>query len=197
MIELNAHAPGWQHVQQKAATAQVGDLPDGAGKEIVGVLPIDDAGGALEFTQTVKPVSQGLRFEYDVRVAQTVTVNGLQVSINIPTTLYSGKELLIGRPDQDPEYGSFPQEPNPNNFTVWSGEGERVEVARGTPQAVAARLRAVTDVVVQDLRQWEHEVFEIRFPAIMEAGGRELTTDDRFHLDFVVTFAAPVNIAGP
>jgi len=197
MIELNAHATGWKHVPQAEATAQVSDLPNEAGKRITGTLPIDDAGGALRFTQTVKPISQGLQLEYDVSVAQTVRLNGLQVSVCLPTARYAGKELLIGQPDRDPEMGSFPQEPNPQNFQVWSGEGERVEAARGTPDAVAARLRAVTDIVVQDLRQWKHETFEIRFPAIMEAAGRELSPDDRFHLDFIVTFAVPVKLTGP
>ncbi len=196
MIELNAHASGWKHVPQASATAQVTDLPNGAGKRITGTLPIGEVGGALSFTQTVKPIAQGLQLEYDVSVAQTVTLNGLQISICLPTARFAGKELLIGQLDRDPEYGSFPQELNPQNSQVWSGAGERVEAARGTPEAVAARLRAATDIIVQDLRQWKHETFEIRFPAIMEGGGREVTPNDRFHLDFTVTFAAAVKLAG-
>lgn len=198
MIELNAHATGWKHVPQAEATAQVSDLPNRAGKRITGTLPIGDAtGGALRFTQTVKPIPQGLQLEYDVSVAQTLRLNGLQVSVCLPTARYAGKELLIGQPDRDPEVGSFPQQLNEQNSQVWSGEGERVEAARGTPEAVAARLRAVTDIFVQDLRQWKHETFEIRFPAITEDAGREVSQGDRFHLDFMVTFAAPVKLTGP
>jgi len=197
MIELNAHATGWKYVPQADATAQVSDLPNQAGKRISGTLPIDGAGGALSFTQTVKPIAQGLQLEYDVSVAKTVRLNGLQVSVCLPTARFAGKELLIGQPDRDPEIGSFPQQPNPQSFQVWSGQGERVEAARGTPEAVAVRLRAATDIVVQDLRRWEHETFEIRFPAIMEDAGREVTPDDRFHLDFTVTFTAPVKLTGP
>jgi hypothetical protein len=196
MIELNAHGTGWKHVPQAEAMAQVSDLPDGAGKRITGTLQIPDtAGGPLRFTQTVKPIPQGLQLEYDVSVVRTVRLNGLQVSVCLPTARFAGKELLIGRPDREPEMGSFPREPGEQTFQVWAGEGERIEAARGTPEAVAARLRAVTDIIVQDLRRWEHETFEIRFPAIMEDGGREVAEGDRFHLDFIVTFAAPVKLA--
>jgi len=197
MFELNAHATGWQHVPQAQATARVSDLPDGTGKRIEGTLPVDAAGGVLQFTQTVRSTPEGLQFEYNVNVNQAVKVNGLQLSVCLPTARYAGKELFIGQPDRDPQIRSFPEQLNEQNFQVWSGEGERVEVARGMPEAVAVRLRAATDILVQDLRRWEHETFEIRFPAIMEDGGRELTPDDRFHLDFIVTFAAPVRVAGP
>ena len=198
VVDLNAHAAGWRNVSQTEATAQVSDLPDGAGKRIEGTLTIDAAtGGALRFVQTVKPVADGLQLEYNLSVVQPVKVNGLQVSIGLPTARYGGKELLIGQPDRDPQIRSFPEQMNEQNSQVWSGEGERVEVARGTPDAVAVRLRAATDILVQDLRRWQHETYEIRFPAIMEDGGRELTAEDRFHLDFTMTFAAPVRIAGP
>ena len=198
LVELNAHAAGWRNVSQEEATAQVSDLPDGTGKRIEGTLTIDAAtGGAFHFVQTVKPVADGLQLEYNVSVVQPVKVNGLQVSIGLPTARYGGKELLIGQPDRDPQIRSFPEQMNEQNSQVWSGEGERVEVARGTPEAVAARLRAATDILVQDLRRWQHETFEVRFPAIMEDGGRELTPEDRFHLDFTMTFAAPVTVFGP
>lgn len=198
IIDLNAHAPGWKNVTQAEGTAQVSDLPNEAGKRITGTLPVPDSGGGLlRFTETVKPVPQGLQFEYDVSVAQAVKLSGLQVSVSLPTARFASKELLIAQPDGEPEGGTFPQESNEQNSQVWSGEGERVEVAKGTPEAVAVRLRAVTDILIQDLRRWKHEVFEVRFPAIAEDAGREVTPADRFHIDFIVTFAAPVKLTGP
>jgi hypothetical protein len=197
MVELNAHGAQWKHAPQATASATVTDLPGGAGKRVVGTLPIPNTEGALRFTQTVKPIPQGLQFDYEVSVGQSVRVSGLQVSVNLPAARYAGKELLISRPDAEPDLGTLPTLASDQLFQIYSGEGERVEVAKKTPDVVAAQLRAVTDILVQDLRRWQHDVFEIRFPAIMEDGGRDLTPDDRFHLDFTLTFAGPVKITGP
>lgn len=197
-IDLNAHGVGWKNVPQTEAKAQVSDLPDQAGKRVTGTLTIPDAtGGVLRFTETVKPVPQGLAFEYDVSVAQALKLNGLQVSLSLPASRYAGKELLIGQPDREPDVGTFPLQMNDQNSQVWSGEGERVEVGKGTADDVSVRMRAVTDILIQDLRRWQHDTFEVRFPAIMDDAGRDVTTTDRFHLDFIVTFAAPVKLAGP
>ncbi len=58
-------------------------------------------------------------------------------------------------------------------------------------------LRAPADVVIQDLRQWERDVFEVRFPAIMEDPGREVFAGDRLHLDLTVTLTEAVETSGP
>jgi hypothetical protein len=197
MIELNAHAPGWVYAAQSTATAQGTDLPAGSGKRVSGTLPIPNAKSGLTFVESVKAIPQGLQLEYDVTAAQTVRLAGLQVSVNLPTSRYAGKGLLIGQPDQDPESGTFPTQGSDQSFQVWTGSGERVEVGRGTTDAIALRLRAATDLLVYDLRKWQHDLFEIRFPAIMEDGGRDVTPEDRFHLDFTITFAMPVKIVAP
>ncbi len=197
-IQLNAHGPGWQYAPQVSATARVSDLPDQAGKQFVGTLPVPNTdGGALEFTETLRPLPQGVRLEYEVGVTQAMKLNGLQVSICLPVAQYAGKELVIARPDSDPRVATLPQEQRENTFQVWGGEGAKIEVAKGTDQAITIELRAAADVVIQDLRQWDQPTFEIRFPAIMEAPAREVAVEDRFHLDLTVTFAAPVQLAGP
>jgi hypothetical protein len=80
---------------------------------------------------------------------------------------------------------------------LWSGEGAKIEVAKDTDEAVTIELRAAADVIVQDLRQWDRPIFEIRFPAIMQEEGREVAAEDKFHLDLTVTFASPVKLEGP
>ena len=197
-IELNAHGPGWLHAPQKSATAEVSDLPDQAGKRFVGVLAIPDTeGGAIRYTESVKTLSQGLQLEYHLTMTETMRLNGLQVSVNLPVAQYSGKEVLISRLQDDPELVGLPQEQQQGKFQVWSGQGAKIEVAKGTGEAVTLELRAATDVVVQDMRKWDNPVFEIRFPAIMEDPGREVPAGDGFHLDLTVTFAAPVQLEGP
>jgi len=197
MIELNAHGPNWQHAPQASAAAEVSDLPDEAGKQFTGTLPIPNAGGgALRFTESVKPLPQGLHLEYDIGVTAALRLNGLQFSICLPVAQYAGKELAIPSAEGETQLVGLPEEQR-QNFQVWGGEGAKIEVAKDTDEAVTVELRAATDVVVQDLRQWERPIFEIRFPAIMEDQGREMTAEDNFHLDLTVTFAAPVKIEGP
>lgn len=190
MIELNAHGPDWKHAPQETARAETADLQAGPGKRVSGTLPVPNTdGGALNFVQTVVPLPQGLKLGYDVEVAKTMKLNGLQVSILLPTRRYAGKELAISDPDRDDiETATLPEEQKGESFQVWSGAGATIEVAKGTPVAATLSLIASADVVVQDLRRWERQVFEIRFPAIMEGEGREVTPEDRFHLDLTVTF---------
>jgi len=198
MIELNAHGTDWTHASQESATAQASDLPDHAGKRFVGTLPIPTAAGAaIQFTETVKALAQGLQLEYDVGVTAAMKLNGLQLSVNLPVGQYAGKDLTVPQVEGDPEVVTLPQEQKENGFQVWNGEGARIEIAKDTADAITVELRAPTDVVVQDLRQWEHDIFEIRFPAIMEGGGRDVAADDRFHLDLTVSLPASVKLQGP
>jgi len=198
MIELNAHGPDWQHAPQDSATAQVSDLPNRGGKRFVGTLPIPNTdGGAIRFTESVKPLPQGLQLEYDLEMTKAMKLNGLQLSICLPVAQYAGKTVVVTRPDGDPQVATLPEEQKEQTFQVWGGEGARIEAAKGSEEAVTIELRAATDVVIQDLRQWESPTFEIRLPAIMEDQGREVTADDRFHLELTVTFAAPVRLEGP
>lgn len=196
-IELSAHGPGWQHAPQTSATAQASALPDAAGTRFAGTLPVPATdGGIVGFTETVTPLPQGLRLEYDVSMTAAMKLCGLQVSVNLPVAQYAGKELLASEPRGEPQIVGLPLD-QPQNFQLWSGQAAKVEAAAGTDLAVVIELRAATDVIVQDLRQWEGQVYEIRFPAIMEGEGRDVAAGDRFHLDLMVTFAAPVTLAGP
>lgn len=195
-IELNAHGPGWKHAPQNTATGEITDL-GAAGKRVTGTLPIPNTeGGAIQFTETVRPVSKGLQLEYEVSIAKAMRLNGLQLSLNLPVAVYKSKEVLLIHPEADMRTVLLPEE-QPDNFMLWGGEAARIEIARDSADAIALELRAAADVVIQDLRQWEHQIFEIRLPAIMEEQGREVTTDDKFHLDVIVTFAAPIKLIGP
>jgi hypothetical protein len=197
-IELNAHGPNWQYAAQASATAEATDLPDGAGKQFVGTLPIPNTdGGTLRFTESVKTLPQGLQLEYEVGAAATARLNGLQLSVCLPAAQYAGKEVLIPQADGESQIVGLPQEQKEQKFQLWAGEGAKIEVAKDTDEAVAVELRAAADVIVQDLRRWDRPTFEIRFPAIMEDQGREVTAEDKFHLDITVTFASPVKLAGP
>lgn len=198
MIELNAHGPGWQHAPQASATASSSVLADQAGKQFVGTLPIPNTdGGAIQYTESVTALPRGLKLEYDVSMTRAMKLNGLQVSICLPVARYAGKEVLIGQPEGEPQIVGLPQEQQERTFQVFAGEGAKVEVAKGTDEAVTMELRAATDVLIQDLRQWERPVFEVRFPAIMEGQGRDVGAEDKFHLDLTVTFGAPVKLEGP
>lgn len=189
MIELNAHGPGWQHAPQKSATVRVSDLPQGAGKQFIGSLPVPNTGGgAVTFTQTVKTTAGGLSLAYDVGMSRDMELNGLQVSVLLAVEQYAGKEVAISHPERELEIVTLPEKQEGEGFQVWYGEGAKIEVARGTPEAITLELLAPADLVIQDLRRWEHPVFEIRFFAIMEEPPREVTAEDKLHLDLKVSF---------
>jgi hypothetical protein len=197
-IELSAHGSGWEHAPQKTASAETSDLPGAAGKRITGVLTIPKTAGAtLRYSESVKALPQGFELTYDLSSTAATKLSGLQFSVNLPVTQYAGKEVLISRLGDEPDLVGLPQEQQKGTFQLWSGQGARVEVAKGTADAVTIELRAATDVVVQDLRQWNNPVFEVRVPAIMEDPGRDVAAGEAFHLDLRVTFAAPVTLAGP
>lgn len=195
VIELNAHGPQWKHAPQSTATAVASDLPNQGGRHFIGTLPIPNTeGGVLRFTETVQVTATGLHLEYDVAVVKALKLNALQLSLELPTTVYAGKELTLSRLEGEPDIVGFPAE---QNFSGWGGEAARVEVAKGTPEAIALELRAATDVMIQDLRAWQQQTYEIRFPAVTNDQGQDLTPEDRFHLDLNVTVAGPLKLVGP
>lgn len=197
-IELNAHGPGWQHAPQDSVTGEVRALPDEDGAEVTGALAIPNTdGGALEFIETVRPLPQGLRLEYDVSVTQAMRLSGLQFTVNLPVARFGGDEVIIRQPTGDPKIAGLPAEQGDTWAQLWRGDGSTIEVAGDTDRAITVQLRAATDVVLQDLRQWDQESFEVRFPAIMEDPGREMSEDDRFHLDVTITFAGPLTLVMP
>ncbi|MCK5804421.1 MAG: hypothetical protein KAI66_16405 [Lentisphaeria bacterium] len=199
-IEINAHGANWTHAPQKGAKAEVGDLPEQAGKCFTGILPIPNTeGGSIRYTETVRTLSQGFRLEYELTMTKAMKLNGLQLSINIPVAKYAGKEVVVSQvQDDEPKLVGLPKEqPEEGRFQLWSGQGAKIELAKGTPEAITLELRAETDVIIQDLRQWEQPVFEIRFPAIMEASGHAVAAGDRYHLDITITFAGPACLKGP
>jgi len=197
-IDLNAHNADWEYASQKDSKDRVSDLPGRAGKQFEGAFEIPDTeGGAIRYTQKVRALSEGLEVEYDLVTSKTMKLNGLQVSISLPTTGYAGKETLISQLGRDPAFVGLPKEYREGRSQLWTGEGAKVELGKGTDVAVTVALRAATDVLIQDLRQWQSPFFEVRFPAITDPAGRDLPAGTRFHLDITVTLAGPVRLVGP
>jgi len=196
--DLNAHGPKWTHASQKDARAKASDAAD-TGKRLAGVLTIPNTdGGTIAYTQTVTPLSQGFRLEYDLTMTKTMKLNGLQLSVNVPVDKYAGGEVLVSEIHDDmPDLVGLPQEHQRGRFRLWSGQGAKIEIAKETPDQITLELRAATHVVVQDLRQWDQQIFEVRFPAIMEETGREVAEGDRFHLDLTITVPTPVQLKAP
>jgi hypothetical protein len=197
-IELNAHGAKWTHAPQANANMTASELPNKEGKRFVGELPVPETdGGAIRFTETVKPLSQGVRLDYDLSMSKEMKLNGLQFSLNLPVETFAGKEVVVSQLHADPKLVGLPKEQQETRYQLWSGQGAKIEVAKDTPEAITIELRASTDVVIQDLRRWEHPIFEVRFPAIMQDPGRPMRAGERFHLDLTVTFASPVQLQGP
>jgi hypothetical protein len=199
MIELSAHGPGWVHAPQESATASFAQAPGSGARRITGSLPIPGSdGGAIDYTQTVSALPQGLRVRYELAMTKAMRLNGLHLSILLPVETHAGSEVMISQPHGDPDIAGLPEEqPEAGSAQLWTGSGSLVEVGKGAADMVTAQLRAATDVIIQDLRQWEHEIFEVRFPAIMDGEGRDVSAEDGFHLDITIGFNAPLTVEGP
>ncbi len=194
-LDLNAHGSGWEYASQKDTKDKASDLPGGAGMRFEGAFPIPKTdGGAIGYTQDVRMLPEGFRVTYDLVTAKTMRLNGLQVSVSLPVAVYAGKEMLVTRLGANPTVVGLPKEHQEGRSQVWTGEGAKIELAKKTGDAVALELLAATDVLVQDLRQWQDPSFEVRFPAILEHSGREIANGSRLHLEITVTFAAPVRL---
>jgi hypothetical protein len=197
-IELNAHGAKWTHAPQKDAKATASALPESPGKRLTGTLPVPNTdGGSIGFVETVEVLSQGIHLDYDLTMSKEMKLNGLQFSLNLPVATYAGKEVFVSELHAEPKLVGLPKEQQESKFQLWSGQGAKIEIAKDTLQAVTIELRASTDVVIHDLRQWEHPIFEIRFPAIMQDPGRPVKAGEKFHLDLTVTFANPVRLQAP
>jgi len=194
-IDLNAHGPGWDNVTQSMGSGEFTGAAGDKALQVTGTLPVPKTeDGVLDFTESVTALAQGLRIEYDLSAPKTVSLNGLQLSINLPVARYGDGEVMILRPHDDPDIAGLPAEPVEGRTQLWRGDGATIEVGTDTPEAIKVQLRAATDVFIQDLRQWEHDIFEVRFPAIMEDPPREVMAGDRFHLDLTITFAGPFTL---
>lgn len=213
-LSLNAHGPEWKHADQPAATDVVVKAADpGPGSVVEGSIPVPNTqGGTIRFVETVKPGPQGLTVGYTVGFNQAMTLNGLQVSLILPTDVYAGNTIAIRAPAPPPAEGeaaapktlsvALPEQFEEEKSQLAAAPGSSIEIAAGTPNAITVtpKLSGAKEgeavllprFIVQDLRKWERSVFEVRLVLIMDDQGKPVAADEKMTVALDLAFAGAV-----
>mgnify|MGYP005837099891 CR=1 FL=1 len=212
-LSLNAHGPEWVHADQILATAATRAVE--GGKLVEGFLPVPNTdGGAIRFAETLQPTESGFRVGYRLSFVKAITLNGLQISLLLPATAFSGQRVVLHTVPPEPVEAEDEAavEAKPQMQTVMlparldAGKWQlatlpalKIEIAPGTarPITITPRLPEVAEseaakppvFVVQDLRQWEQDVFEVRLVLVMTDEGQAMAADESLEAGLELAFA--------
>lgn len=206
-LTLNAHGIGWKHVEQEDATAALKELDPGPGRCCEGNLAVPDTdGGAVRFREVIKPIEKGLSLAYELGFNKALSLSGLQVSLYLSPDVYAGKEIAITSPAAQDQAGvvtrlTLPAEVDQQKWQLGMAPAEKVEIAAGTDQAITltpklpqveGKATPPAMFIVQDLRRWNTNAFEIRWFLIMDDKGKQVAADDTPGVAFTLGFPREV-----
>jgi len=208
-LSLNVHGPEWQHADQVAATAVVKEADPGPGKVVEGTLPVPGSeGGTVQFVETIRPVAQGFSAGYSLGFTKAMTLNGLQVSLLLPTDTFAGKGIVVHRQPAKPAGGeaaaaetvsvTLPEQLDQEKWQLATTPASKIEIAAGTvnaitltpkpPEVKEGEAAELPRFVIQDLRKWEQNVFEVRLILIMEDKGKQVSAEEKMKVALDLAF---------
>jgi len=208
-LELNGHGTGWQHVEQSAAEIPQRCRPTPTVRAFSGLLPIPgDRGGLVGFRSCIATEGKMLSAEWQMRPADDILLNGLQASIWLDAAAYKGSTLSLTdvkrryESEQGPVYTdtepvtvTLPLEPEAERFVVFDGYCGQIQVLtdKGIPFTITAP--EPYRFIIQDNRQWEHDVFEVRLAFFMAQGGVVFSKEDALAARLLLEFGDEVKMA--
>jgi hypothetical protein len=210
-LSLNAHGPGWQHVDQASSTATVTALGDEVGVVIKGTLPVPSTdGGALLFVETLRPIEKGVRADYVLGATKALSLNGLHVSLLMPMATFTGETIKVHPVPVKAEGGeaapavpareiTVPEQLDQQGWQLYVGPAGKIEVSAGTDCAVTVTatvfepteqgVAAPPVFAVQDLRRWDQDTLEVRISLVNSDTGQLLSVGDKLRVALEVRFA--------
>lgn len=215
-VEMNAHALDWVNVSQRRASVEEQETGEAAVRLFTGRLAIPgEQGGELGFEENVRAAGSRVMVKYDVHALDAMTLCGLQVSANLEVEAYKGAEVLIEgrqvpkapaglRPgavdlkprveyvDAEPLTLTLPVEADEEEWQLFDGRCDKITVRRGTGQDLVISVPEKARFVIQDNRQWGHELFEIRLVFVMAVEGQALSTGDSYTGELTLDFGEAV-----
>jgi hypothetical protein len=196
-IELSVHGDNWTHAPQSRAQAQVTQLADQPGLLYKGLLQVPGGEGPLNFEETLRPAENGFFADYKMWFNQPTTLNGLQVSLLLPVARYLGKNVvLVGGGGRETTV-ELPMQLDAQKWVLHQGGGiTEVQIAPGTDVASGVACGGPTNVLVHDLRQWQQQVFEIRFHQVYQQTALTVEANREFKFSLAFGFQEPVTIQG-
>ena len=196
MLEINLHNSNWQYGSQTEATAKCEDVV-GGGKRCTGVIPVPQVvGAALSFLETITPGEDGLKIVYEIQPAGPLVLNGLQVSLVLPTDRFGGEQLVVKSAEAPERRVALPRTLNPAQWQLGTIEGNAVQIGADEATALTMTINKTYGLIIHDLRQWERDEFEIRIPIIQEDKGKMLSTTDRFSVEITLG-PGEIAVTGP
>jgi hypothetical protein len=208
-LSLNAHGPDWKHVDQSASKATATAADGGRTRLVSGTLPVPDTdGGAIRFAERLEFATDGLSADYLLGPTEGLTLDGLHVSLLLPTQAFAGQPIVLHTPPAsgaaDGATGevkrlTLPAKLGDGQWQLFTGPVTQVEIAPGTPQAITLVLAPPDPgeqglaeppvLVVQDLRKWDQDVLEVRLSLVNADDGQWLAAWDKLRVALSVTFA--------
>ena len=196
-LDLNAHGPNWTNVGQEKATASPTDIVGEGGLNIEGTLPVPNTnGGAVKFSETVWPAEQGFSLAYNLGFTKDMTLNGLQVSMLMPVGGFIGKTLAIQSAGAEVLQVTLPQTWTEQTWQLGDAEGDAILIDTGGAMPIAIRAAEGQRLLLQDLRRWDHDLFELRFTFIFAAAGQPVKADEARNLSLELEFDRQVEFEG-
>jgi hypothetical protein len=185
-VEINLHNSNWTYASQADATAASEDLA-GGGKRLTGTLPVPEViGAALSFLQTITPADDGLHIIYELQPAGPLVLNGLQISVVLPAERFGGQQVIVRHAEAIDRTVPLPRALNPAQWQLGTIQGNAVQIGADEATALTAKISKTYGLILNDLRRWDRDEFEIRIPLIYEEQGRMLSTTDRFSVELVL-----------
>jgi hypothetical protein len=195
-LELNLHNSNWKYASQTEATAEAEEQP-GGGQVFTGALTVPDVpGAAISFLQTLNPTEMGLQIIYELRPSGPMILNGLQISLLLPTERFGGQKLIVGGGEAADRTVELPRVLNPAQWQLGTFQGKSVQIGDAAAPTCTLTLDKGYPLIVQDLRQWERDEFEIRLPFIQADQGKAVGDTDRFDVEITLG-PGPVALSGP
>ena len=196
-IELSVHGDNWTHAAQSRAQAQVTQVADQPGLLYKGLLAVPGGEGPLNFEETVRPAENGFFVDYKMWFDQATTLNGLQVSLLLPVARYLGKSVVLVAGGGRETTVELPMQLDAQKWVLHqSGGVTEVQIGPGTDVASGVACGGPTNVLVHDLRQWQQQVFEIRFHEVYQQTATTVEANREFKVSLAFGFQEPVTIQG-
>jgi hypothetical protein len=195
-LEINLHNSNWKYASQTDATAQVAEQA-GGGKQFTGTLAVPEVtGAALSFVETLAPTEDGLRVTYELNPSGPIVLNGLQISLLLPTDRFGGQQLTIRGGEGAERRLVLPRTLNPAQWQLGTIQGNALQVGPDETPLLTGKVDKTYGLIVHDLRQWDRNEFEVRLPLVQEDQGKMLSTNDRFSVEITLG-PGKIAVTGP
>lgn len=155
-----------------------------------GSIVISNQDSQLFYTQSVKIIdTDTLDFIYDMEFrlsTQSIDINSLQISIMLPTSIFKEVDLSLNGYENSVKLPKIP-----NNATIFSGATDGFSVKVSEEKEIIFTYDDVRKFIVNDLRFWGIDFFEIRF-IIKEAS--KVYNSERYHIGMRMKVAPEVKV---